>query len=78
MHKILTIKDEVRVPPTKFNLELKQAIKESLQETIEGKTNPNIGVFLAATEILEVGEGEIMPEDEQIPDFYQQSSCHLK
>ncbi len=63
MFKILTIKDEVRVPPTKFELELDEAVKQSLQETVEGKLNPDIGVFLAVTEVLSVGDGRILPED---------------
>ncbi|MCX6816041.1 MAG: DNA-directed RNA polymerase [Candidatus Aenigmarchaeota archaeon] len=63
MFKILTVKDEIRVPPTKFDLELSEAVKASLQEQIEGKINPDIGVFLAVTEVLTVGEGNIIPED---------------
>jgi DNA-directed RNA polymerase subunit E' len=61
--KILTIKDEVRVPPTKFDLELNEAVKRSLQEQVEGKMHPDIGVFLAVTDVLAVGEGRIIPED---------------
>ena len=68
MFKILTMKDDVRVPPTKFNLGLDKAVKESLQETIEGTLNPDIGVFLVVTEILNIGEGKIVPEDGAI--FY--------
>ncbi len=68
MFKILTIKDEVRVPPAKFDLELKDAVKESLQDAIEGKVNPDIGVFLTVTEVLGMGEGKIIPEDGAI--FY--------
>ena len=63
MFKILTIKNEARVLPSKFGLELSQAVKESVQETVEGKLNPEIGVFLAVTEIVSVGEGRILPED---------------
>ncbi len=63
MFKILTIKDEVRVPPTKFELELDEAVKQSLQETVEGKLNPDIGVFLAIIDVISVGEGKILPED---------------
>ncbi|MBI2075849.1 MAG: DNA-directed RNA polymerase [Candidatus Aenigmarchaeota archaeon] len=68
MFKILTVKDEVRVPPVKFDLELNEAVKQSLQETIEGKLNPDVGVFLAVTEIVNIGEGKIVPEDGAI--FY--------
>jgi len=61
--KIVTISDSVRVLPTKFDLELKDAVKKSLQEQIEGKIEPNIGVFLSVMDVLSVGEGKIMPED---------------
>lgn len=63
MFKILTVTDTVRVNPVKFDLELKQSVKESLQETIEGKMNVDIGVFLVIGEVLNIGEGEIIPED---------------
>jgi DNA-directed RNA polymerase subunit E' len=66
--KILSVKDEVRVPPIKFGLELDQAVKESLQEQVEGKMNADIGVFLVITEVLKVGDGKIVPEDGAI--FY--------
>ena len=68
MFKIITVKDEVRVPPTKFNLDLDKAVKESLQESVEGSLNPDIGVFLVVTEIMQIGEGKILPEDGAI--FY--------
>jgi len=64
----MTLKDEVRVPPTKFDLDINQAIKESLQDSVEGKLNPEVGVFLVVTDILSVGEGTIKPEDGAI--FY--------
>lgn len=63
MFKILTIKENVRVPPTKFSLELNQALKESLQDSIEGKIFPEIGVVMSVTEIISSGEGSIVPED---------------
>ena len=63
MFKILNVKDEVRVPPVKFDLELDDAVKESLQDQIEGKINADIGVFLVVTDILSVGDGKIIPED---------------
>jgi len=63
MFKILTVKDQVRVPPTKFDLELNEAVKQSLQEQMEGKLNPDIGVFLAVTRVLSVDDGSIIPED---------------
>ncbi|MFH1630699.1 MAG: DNA-directed RNA polymerase [Candidatus Aenigmatarchaeota archaeon] len=63
MYKVLTAVDEVRVPPTKFDLDMEDGIKKSLAEQIEGKIDPETGVFLAVTEILDIGEGRIIPED---------------
>ncbi|MCD6558227.1 MAG: DNA-directed RNA polymerase [Candidatus Aenigmarchaeota archaeon] len=63
MYKIITIEDEVRVPPTKFGMDIKDAIKDSLEDQLEGKIKPDIGVFLAVTEILDVKEGKIIPND---------------
>jgi DNA-directed RNA polymerase subunit E' len=66
MFKILTIKDEVRVQPKFFGMPTEEAIKESLKTQIEGKMDPDIGVFLAVTKINEFGEGKIKPEDPSI------------
>lgn len=63
MYKILTVRDTVRVPPAKFGMDINAAIKQSLQEQVESKLDPEIGVFLAVTDILNVSEGEILPED---------------
>ena len=63
MYKILTINDNVRVPPIKFDIPIKDAVKESLQEQVVGSVDPNQGVFLVVTEVTEVGDGKIVPED---------------
>jgi DNA-directed RNA polymerase subunit E' len=63
MFKILYVTDEVRVPPVKFDLDLDEAVKQSLQEQIEGKMHSEIGVFLVITSVLKVGDGKIIPED---------------
>jgi DNA-directed RNA polymerase subunit E' len=69
MFKILTVKGSVRVPPAKFGQDINAAIKQSLQEQVEGKLDPEVGVFLAVTEILNVAGGDILPEDGAI--YYQ-------
>jgi DNA-directed RNA polymerase subunit E' len=66
MFKILTVQDDVRVKPKYFNNDTEDAIRESLKEQIEGKLDPEIGVFLAVTKILEYGEGMIKPEDPSV------------
>jgi len=61
MYQIITVEDEVAVPAPKLNLETKKAIKESLEEMLEGKINNEIGVVLAITKIEKIGEGRILP-----------------
>jgi DNA-directed RNA polymerase subunit E' len=63
MFKILTIKDEVRVNPTKFDLPLEEAVKQSLQDQHEGNVHPEFGVYLTVTDVISIGEGSIVPED---------------
>ena len=63
MFKILSVKDKVRVTPEKFSTDVKEAVKQSLQEQLEGKLNINAGMFLATIDISDISEGEILPED---------------
>ncbi|MEM5853979.1 MAG: DNA-directed RNA polymerase [Candidatus Aenigmatarchaeota archaeon] len=63
MFKIIEVKDRVRVPPTKFNMKVKDAVKESIQETYECTLDPRLGFILTCTEVVEVGEGKILPGD---------------
>jgi DNA-directed RNA polymerase subunit E' len=68
MYKLLTVKEEVRVTPENFGLDVEEAIKKSLETQLEGKLNPDEGVYLAVTDVLSVGEGKIKPNDGAI--FY--------
>jgi len=61
MYRIVTVEDKVRVPPTKLNLKVKDAVKQSIQETYEGALDPRLGVILACTEVENVGDGKIIP-----------------
>jgi DNA-directed RNA polymerase subunit E' len=63
MFKILTVKDEVRVLPSRFDLPLEEAVKQSLADQYEGQVHPELGVYLTVTEVLSIGEGSIVPED---------------
>ncbi len=63
MYKIATVEDKVRVPPAKFGLPLKEAVKSSLEDRFEGITDRGLGIILAVTEVSEVGEGKILPGD---------------
>ncbi len=63
MYRILTIEDRVRVPPEKLGTEVKEAVKESLAESLDGKINKDVGIFLAILDVSDLGEGIIEPED---------------
>lgn len=63
MYEILTLEDEIRVPPKNFGLEANESIKKSLAERYENRIINNASVVLAITEILEFGEGQIEVED---------------
>ena len=66
MYRIVNIKTKVKVPPTKFGLNLEKAVKETLGENYEGKFDYRYGMGLAVTKINEIGEGKILPEDPSI------------
>jgi DNA-directed RNA polymerase subunit E' len=63
MYKILSVRDKVRVPPSKFGFPMKEAVKASLEERWEGIIDRRMGVMLSVTEVTDVGEGTILPGD---------------
>lgn len=63
MYKVLTVKDRVRVPPSKFGMAMEGAVKASLEDRWEGIIDRRLGVILSVTDINEVGEGTILPGD---------------
>lgn len=66
MYRIVKIKTKVKVPPTRFNMPLKQAIRESIAEKYEGMLDRRFGIGLVVTSIEEIGEGKIVPEDASV------------
>ncbi|MEM5782010.1 MAG: DNA-directed RNA polymerase [Candidatus Aenigmatarchaeota archaeon] len=66
MYQIVTVEEEIPVPPTKLNLETEKAIKESIEEKFEGKIINEVGVILAVTEINNIGDGRILPGDPSV------------
>ncbi len=63
MYKLVTIEDKVRVDPKNFDMDIKDAVKKSLQESAESRLNPEVGFMLAVNDILEIGKGRIYPGD---------------
>ena len=66
MYRILTIKTNIKVPPLRFGMPLKQAIKESIAEKYENRLDKNFGMGLAVVSLGEIGEGKILPGDPSI------------
>ncbi|NIO44231.1 MAG: DNA-directed RNA polymerase [Candidatus Aenigmarchaeota archaeon] len=66
MYQIVSVEDEIPVSPEKLNLNVEEAVKESLEEKFEGNINYNIGVILAVIEIEEIKEGFILPGDPSV------------
>ena len=63
MYRILKVKDKVRVPPSKFNLDPQDAVKQSLEDRWEGIIEKDLGVILSVVSVEETGEGRILPGD---------------
>ena len=63
MYYIVTLEDKVRVPPDRLGDDLDKVIISVLQEQLEGGIDKDLGVFIAVTKLLDIGEGEIIPGD---------------
>lgn len=63
MYRIVTVEDRIRVPPPKLKMKVKDAVKESIAEQLEGLINVRLGVILVVTSVEKVGEGKIVPGD---------------
>jgi DNA-directed RNA polymerase subunit E' len=74
MYRVITVEDKVRVPPTKLNMKVKDAVKESIAEQMEGVIEPRLGVVLGVISVDKVGEGKIVPGD---PSVYYNSTFRL-
>jgi len=63
MYYKMEMSDKVRVPPHRMGEELSRVILDVLQEYLEGSIDKEIGIFIAVTRIIAIGEGEIVPGD---------------
>ena len=59
----LTVKDHVRVPPSKFDADVKESVIKSLNDAYEGFVSEDIGFVIGVSEVENVGEGVIVPGD---------------
>ncbi|MBP1928628.1 DNA-directed RNA polymerase subunit E' [Methanolinea mesophila] len=63
MYYRMQLADKVRVPPHRLGEELSRVILDVLQEQLEASIDKEIGIFIAITKVLDIGEGEIVPGD---------------
>ncbi len=63
MYKIIEVEDKIRVVPSKFDMDVEEAVKTSLEEKWEGVVEKSTGVVLSIVSVEEVGEGKILPGD---------------
>lgn len=63
MYRILTIEDAIRVPPEKFTMKSREAVKQALADKYECLLDPKLGVVLLITSVDKISEGRIFPED---------------
>ncbi len=63
MYYRMQLADKVRVPPNRLGEDLSRVILDVLQELLEASIDKEIGIFIAITRVLEIGEGEIIPGD---------------
>lgn len=63
MYKLVTFEDTIRVPPEYIGESEEQAVAQALADKLENKILRDIGVILAVTRVVEVGEGEMQVED---------------
>ncbi|MBS3168246.1 DNA-directed RNA polymerase [Candidatus Woesearchaeota archaeon] len=59
----ITAKSHVRVPPALMGANIKEALLQKLNDNFEGHINGEIGFVIYVTEILNIGEGVIIPGD---------------
>jgi DNA-directed RNA polymerase subunit E' len=63
MYYRMVLEDKVRVPPQRLGEALSSVILDVLQEQLEGSIDKEIGIFIAITRVMTIGEGEIIPGD---------------
>jgi DNA-directed RNA polymerase subunit E' len=66
MYKIIQVEDEIKVPPSKFELGLAEAVKASLMDRWDGVIDKRLGVVLVVTDVKSTGEGRIYSGDGSI------------
>ncbi|MBI2671230.1 DNA-directed RNA polymerase [Candidatus Woesearchaeota archaeon] len=59
----IELKSHVRVPPSAFKENVEEAVLKSLNERFTGYISLETGAIVAVSEVVEIGEGVIIPGD---------------
>ncbi len=59
----ITARTHVRVPPAMLKENTKEAILKRLNESFEGYISSDVGFIVLVTEVLNIGEGVVVPGD---------------
>ncbi|XP_028409117.1 DNA-directed RNA polymerase III subunit RPC8-like [Dendronephthya gigantea] len=63
MFLLAEIKDTIRLPPTKFGLNMEEAISNELNKKLANKVVYNVGLCIGLHDIIEIGDSFILPGD---------------
>lgn len=63
MYYLVELQDIVRVPPERFNDDLKTVVLEICRETYEETIDPELGMVLAITNVDEISQGRLVHGD---------------
>jgi len=63
MYYKLELKDRVRVPPNLFDLDVKEAVIQSIKKKYSGYISKDLGIVIDISDVKETGEGVIIPGD---------------
>ena len=57
------LKSHIRVPPTSFKEDVKKSVMGELNRKFENFVSKEVGVAIAVSEVLSIGDGIIIPGD---------------
>ena len=57
------LKSHIRVPPTSFSMDVEEAVMQQLNEEFNDYISKDFGIVIAVSEIVNIGEGIIIPGD---------------
>jgi DNA-directed RNA polymerase subunit E' len=63
MYKLITVKDTIRIPPSRFKEDMEKVALEILREEHEGIMSQDLGFTIAVVKVLNVGLGKLIPGD---------------